>query len=60
MDPADVQRIAAGEVHAPDVDAAIKQEMDELIASLSSKRRRKIEVTGERRGDLADSKRRTS
>ena len=60
MDPADVQRIAAGEVHAPDVDAAIKQEMDELIASLSSKRRHKIEVAGERRGDLTDSKRRTS
>ena len=55
-----MQRIAAGEVHAPEVDAAIKQEMDELITSLSSKRRRKIEAAGERRGDLADSKRRTS
>ena len=43
--------IAAGEVHAPEVDAAIKAEMDELIAALSSKRRSKIEAAGERRRD---------
>jgi len=55
MDPDHVQRIAAGEVHTPEVDAAIKQEMDDLIASLSSKRRRKIQVSGERRRDSADS-----
>ena len=54
MDAADVQRIAAGEVHAPEVDAAIKEEMDELIASLASKRRSKIEAAGERRRDTVN------
>ena len=51
MDPKHVQRIAAGEVHAPEVDAAIKQEMDELVAFLSSKRRLRVEAAGERRQD---------
>ena len=51
MDPRHVQRVAAGEVHAPEVDAAIKQEMDELVAFLSSKRRQRVEAAGERRQD---------
>jgi hypothetical protein len=53
IDPAYVQRIAAGEVHAPEVDAAIKQEMDELITSLSAKRQRANDVAGDRRHSAA-------
>ena len=44
-----VQQIAAGEIQSAEVDAALKQELDELTALLLSRRSYDVTGTNERR-----------